>query len=635
VKRARAVATEDGSLFTEVARPDRVPPARAAAGGLLVLTSDEELIPWSRRRIVDTLVREARLGRRRAEPIADRVDKQLRRAGMRVVSTSVVRELVGAELVTLGLAEHRTRQARLGVSLYDAGKILRGMEPGGSSGALDPDETSFALARRIKRDYALGAVFSEPVAEAHRSGDLHLYDLEAIDRPESIWLTVEGLQSAGAAYSGLCGRPAATLSAIGATVARLVADLSGHVSGVLGIEALNVGLAPFLNGASRESLRAAATELLQGLADAAAGRARTARPKLVVTLNWDLTPEQEAAPAIGPGGVVAGTGARHAGTARAFALAILEAAHGVGGHAAMPHLVQVIGPRFFRTPGHLGLLELAVDAASKHGAPSFRFERAVSRVVSSRARASERVPVVRLCRRAGLASVAVNLPRLGYLGDGDEEEVEARMLAVLEQTARAHVERRVFLEELLARGANGPLGRLMAPDGGGPILALDEAQHRIVACGLNELVEVVVGAPLAASEHALAYGRRFLEQMRRRVDGLARKHKMRFVLSGTPHAESARRFAKLDLRHHAPVAGHHVKGELRRGVVDYTEGIGVAAAATGSLLGLLQQAGTLHELVDDARFIIPFERLGDTSSSAARFVMEAYLKTECRELAFR
>src|SRR5262249_60209257 len=63
-------------------------------------------------------------------------------------------------------------------------------------------------------------------------------------------------------------------------------------------------------------------------------------------------------------------------------------------------------------------------------------------------------------RAATLSSVALNLPRVGYRAAGDSQGVAKifdLLTELLELAAQASLEKRIFLETLLARGESGAL----------------------------------------------------------------------------------------------------------------------------------------------------------------------------------
>ncbi len=63
--------------------------------------------------------------------------------------------------------------------------------------------------------------------------------------------------------------------------------------------------------------------------------------------------------------------------------------------------------------------------------------------------------------------------------------------------AKAHIQKRDFIEKLLALGDSGPLAMLASQSDGAPHLRMADAHYLIGMTGLNELVQVRKG-PSAA-----------------------------------------------------------------------------------------------------------------------------------------
>ena len=94
-------------------------------GGILVRRRSYIIEPFDKLRIVDSLVREAGLPVRVAGRIAARVEDELVRLGLSMVDTSVVRCLVGYELLSRGLVSHLGRYVEVGPSLHDLSSVFR------------------------------------------------------------------------------------------------------------------------------------------------------------------------------------------------------------------------------------------------------------------------------------------------------------------------------------------------------------------------------------------------------------------------------------------------------------------------------------------------------------------------------
>src|SRR5581483_4651037 len=156
--------------------PNNNPPNLTEAE-LFVRRSDEDVARFEAQRIADALMRETKLSADLAHQISVEVKEQIKRSGIRALTSSLIRGLVDAKLIEYGQTAAHRAHARLGVPLYDVDRIIQSASVESSVAALGPEGTSMALAEAIKREYAILAVFSDQVADAHLSGDLHIENL--------------------------------------------------------------------------------------------------------------------------------------------------------------------------------------------------------------------------------------------------------------------------------------------------------------------------------------------------------------------------------------------------------------------------------------------------------------------------
>ncbi|MEZ6017062.1 MAG: hypothetical protein R3F49_18240 [Planctomycetota bacterium] len=191
VARAFIVSRARRNAAREALRVDA--PSRAAGARLPDVRGAAGTEPWNPARIVAALVEEAGVPRDRAHEIAERVEARVAGAGLRRLSTGLVRELVSNELFALGLDRALRAHEALGVPRYDLRRLFtdsRVRRPGapnsahldGSGGAATFEER---VAGEVLRRHALEDVLGEVSAERHRVGDHHLVDLERPHR--ALW----------------------------------------------------------------------------------------------------------------------------------------------------------------------------------------------------------------------------------------------------------------------------------------------------------------------------------------------------------------------------------------------------------------------------------------------------------------
>src|SRR6185436_2404706 len=95
------------------------------------------------------------------------------------------------------LDQEYSRQIHLGLPLRDIDRLVQQLERARSSRPLNPRETSLALAGPLKREYAMLAVFSGSVAEAHKLGEIQIENINDIDCIHSLCLSPDYLKRVG------------------------------------------------------------------------------------------------------------------------------------------------------------------------------------------------------------------------------------------------------------------------------------------------------------------------------------------------------------------------------------------------------------------------------------------------------
>ncbi|HYE72186.1 MAG TPA: anaerobic ribonucleoside-triphosphate reductase [Blastocatellia bacterium] len=533
---------------------------------LIVRRSDENLVQFDPQRITDALVREAKLPLEVAQKISLEVKIQIQRSGIAALTAPLIRGLVDAKLLEHGLSAAHKAHSRLGVPMYDADQIIQGLSADPQREAViahGPEETSLILAEAIKREYAVLTVFSERIANAHLAGDLHLENLGEIDRPVTMIGTLDFIKQHGLRFpGGFAGsRPARRPEVLTAHLVKYTAALHGYFSRSVSWDSVNFGLAPFVMNFSHEEMKQLAQGLLFELSAPAV--ARGGQPmRCNLHLDWDAPAYLRDQPAIGPGGEkLDQTYSALGPVARNFLKALFEVYLEGDGQALPfmgPHPILHVTNHFIENPGYRAFLDLISHVATERGGVTFAFDRlpdasqdeaaiAFSNRYGIDASLMSRASESRQWRAAIFSSVAINLPRVGYRAEGDQVKLFELLTELLELAAQASLEKRVFLEKLLARGESGVLALLaMRPDKE-PFLRLNWTTHAICPVGLSELTEAFIQQPLDSSTEAQEFAARIVRHINHETDRLSAKHKVRFVLAQSQDINSAHRMARLDL----------------------------------------------------------------------------------------
>ncbi|PID58063.1 anaerobic ribonucleoside-triphosphate reductase [candidate division KSB3 bacterium] len=547
---------------------------------LYIRTSNEYLEEWDKERIVSALIRETYIDRRTAETISNEVEKQIIGLNITILTSTLIRELVSAKLIEFGLEKAHKMHTRLGVPLYDVEQIILQHGTAHPVPLPGPELTNLALAQRIKREYALINVFSQEVADAHRRGDLYLEGLEFIDRLYCVGLSLEYLKKFGLSFfeSAIKAKPAKHPEALISQMIGFTEILRGLFFSSLEWDAVNVLFAPYTDGLPNSDLK----QLAQKLVFELARQSMSLRVATLLNLYWQVPAELSNVPVIG---ALPKTSKRskkvykdYQNEAQRFLLILLEVlleSNTDGCFFALPLAVIHLSDDFFQAPDSADFLKTLAEFILRKGHLSIVFEREQQRRIFrsfvSPPKNIELNSEPWKTRHAIINSVCINLPRFGYVAYGSDMHLFAKLTEMMELTAEAHMQKRVFIEKLLAAGREGPLGVLMMKQDGESFLKLEQADFLIGFVGLNELVQIHKGSQFHESDDAISFGLEIIAHMESVCERLSQRHHISFLLTGLPNPGASSRLARLDLRYYSPDSGHVIKGDLGSGHVHYTD----------------------------------------------------------------
>ncbi|HPR89993.1 MAG TPA: anaerobic ribonucleoside-triphosphate reductase, partial [Synergistaceae bacterium] len=139
----------------------------------------------------------------------------------------------------------------------------------------------------------------------------------------------------------------------------------------------------------------------------------------------------------------------------------------------------------------------------------------------------------------------------------------------MEIAAKAHLQKRNFIGEILALGKRGPLSLLCMEHDGEPYLRFERAKYLVGILGMNEMVQTITGHQLHESEDAFQLALAVTQYMNLKCQALSERYGLDIVLEQTPAESTAYRLAKLDLKS-CPETLDVVKGNPVTGEVYYT-----------------------------------------------------------------
>lgn len=616
-----------------------------------VRTSEDELRVWNKMAIVKSLKKELRLEEELALEIAQAVEEQVKKMGLETVTASLVRELANIELLRRGLEKEHRRYQRLGVPTYDAAEIiLAHNEEISSNNPHTPETTNMTLASSIKKDYALNEIYSQKVAEAHLKGDIHLHKLSFPDRPYCCGNSLEYVKKYGLnlAASLAVAKPAKHPDVLILHLIKFACMLQVNFSGAIGWEAVNLFLAPYLVGLSDKELEDLAQLMLfefntQNVAKG--GQAVFSD----VNLYWEVPKHYENTRAIGPGGKYTGkTYKAYEKEAQRFLIALFKEylrGDGSGRPFFWPKPNFHMTEKFWQTPGHKELLDLACQVAAEKGNTEFFFDRGSTARISQCCRLSfkldkqdfEETKKPELMRHAATSWVTINLPRIAYQAKHDDRKLFSLLKKKLDLIGKAHFQKRRFIQRLLDLNTAGPLAALCTRQKGDPYpyYRFDRSVELTTIYGLNEMTQYHLGEELHESDKALKFGLRVIALMKLYVQEQSRRLGIRICTEQAPAEGTSYRLAKLDLQWFSREAEKVVKGNLDSGAVYYTNSTQMNVSVPLDPVERVTREGLFHPLIDAGAMTHLW--VGEEKPSAesiADFVRKTWENTQSELIAF-
>ena len=615
---------------------------------LFVRSSQDDMLGWNRQRIVDALLRETFVDRDTAEKISRDIEMTIQAGRVKTITGPLIREMVNAKLLEMGLEEARRMHTRLGVPLYDVDQLLVQHNKENANVPHGPEATNLTLAEGIKKEYALLQVFTPDVADAHLSGDLHLHDLGFIDRPYCSGQSLEYIKKFGLnlPHALSMAKPAKHAEVLLAHMVKFAASLQSHFAGAIGWDAINLFYAPYLEELSDDGVRQLAQMMIYEFSQQAVARGGQAIFS-DVNIYWEVPKHFVDVPAIGPGGLYTGkTYGEYEKQAQRFAWALFEVykeGDAAGRPFFFPKPLVHITEKFFKTDGHLEFLHHICEVASVKGNTYFVFDRGDTAKISECCRLSFKLEASDLedakqpwkMRYSALQNVTINLPRLAFKAKGDDTKLFALLTEKIQLAAKAHEQKKKFIERLMSLGKGGPLSLLAMDLDGEPYLKLHRCSYLIGMVGLNELIRVHLGQELHDSDASIKFGLKVIAHMNIVCNKLAESLDMKFVLEQTPAESTAFRFAKLDLAHFSTEAEKVVLGNREKGEVYYSNSTLFNVGATMSPIARVEKEGLFHPLIEAGS--ITHIWLGEAQpdkEALAGFVINVFKYTQNDQIAF-
>jgi len=609
---------------------------------LMVTTPQKGTIgSWDRARITEALIKEINLPEKDAEDIAISVEKKVSRAGVKTITTSLLRELVNNELFEKGLTKKLEKQEILGISAYNLNQIIFSKNVENSNVVTNnPEAVNLAIAEVVLKQYALKEVFSKDVAEAHLKGAIHLHDLGYIIRVYCSAHSLEYIKKYGLKLNNLnsTSSPAKHAQTLTGHLNTFLASMQAYYAGALGLAHLNIFYAPLLVGKTHTELKQEAQYLIYSCSQNAFSRGGQT---LFIDFNihTGIPKYYENIPAIGPGGKymlrkIDGTIERFKEIpeiyrdekgelvqppqkegriltyadfkteTQAFCKALMEVWHdgdSQGKVFAFPKMDFHLNLESFSDPSQFELVKYACQIASDNGSPYFVFDRdevTLSACCRLRTKITDNYILqhpesLRFC---GFQNVTINLPQCAYRGKTVEGTI-IELKKMMDLAIKAHLQKKSFISKISSQPGTPmwAVGSIAAD--GRPYIDLDTASYIIGMLGLNECVKSLSGKALHESDEAYKLGLKIASAMYLKIKQLEEQYGLKLVLEETPAESTSLRMAKIDLIEY-PESVDFVRGNIDKGEVYYTNSVHLEADAPVDIIERIEKQGKFNPIIE-------------------------------------
>jgi len=615
---------------------------------LFVRVSKGDVIKWDRERIIRALLRETRIAKELAEKISLEVEQMVVDSKIKFITAPLIRELVNAKLIEHGLEEERKQHTRLGMPIYDVDQMIAHKNKENANVPHGPEATNLSISESVKKQYALLKIFSPDVAYAHEYGDIHLHDLGMIDRPYCSGNSIEYIKKFGLNLPNALSiaKPPKHAEVLIGQMIKFSAALQGTFAGAIGWDAVNLFLAPYLRGIDEKRMKQLAQILIFEFAQQAVARGGQS---IFSDLNiyWEVPKHFENVKAIGPKGEYTGyTYADYLPESQAFAKALFEVykeGDAYGRPFFFPKPQVHITEKLFTTPGHEEFLDAIAEVSTEKGNTYYVFDRGNTAKISECCRLAFKLEQSDLddaytpwkMRYSAIQNVTLNLPRIAYEAKQNDDLLFETLGDRMRLAARAHAEKRRFIEQLLGMGKHGPLALLAMDLDGEPYYRLRRATQLFGMLGLNELVQYHTGRQMHEENDAFKFGLKVIAYMKMQAERLSKEFNLRFVLEQTPAESTAYRMARLDLEHFENDAKEVVKGSLAKGEVYYTNSTYLNISEAISPIERVKKEGMFHPMIEAGSLTHLW--LGEarpSKESIANFVYKVFRNTTNDQIAF-
>ncbi|MBQ9841563.1 MAG: ribonucleoside triphosphate reductase [Clostridia bacterium] len=463
----------------------------------------------------------------------------------------------------------------------------------------------------ITANYWLSEIYDDEIANAHKSGDIHLHDLSMLTGYCAGWSLKQLIQEGMGGIPGkITSSPASHLSTLCNQMVNFLGIMQNEWAGAQAFSSFDTYLAPFVkvDNLSQKEVKQCIQSFVYGVNTPS--RWGTQAPFSNITLDWTVPKDMENMPAIVGGKEMDFTYGDCVDEMRMVNKAFIEImiegdANGRGFQYPIPTYSITRDFDWSETENNKLLFEMT----AKYGTPYF------SNYINSDMEPSDvrsmccrlRLDLRELRKKSGgffgsgestgsVGVVTINLPRIAYLAQ-DEEDFYNRLDKLMDIAARSLKVKRTVITKLLDNGLYPYTKRYLG--------TFDNHFSTIGLIGMNEvgLNANWLRADMT-NEKTQAFAKDVLNHMRERLSDYQEMYGDLYNLEATPAESTTYRFAKHDKKHYPDIITANENGtpyytNSSHLPVGYTEDIFTALDVQDELQTLYTSGTVFHAFLGE------------------------------------
>ncbi|MEJ2277597.1 MAG: anaerobic ribonucleoside-triphosphate reductase [Candidatus Lokiarchaeota archaeon] len=225
-----------------------------------VFRTEGDIAEFDPTKILNSVIDETGLNEEEAKKVTELTVRRIVSTGIKFLSGPHIREIVCSILSEQNYEQERKIYTRIGMPLMDYEKILE-QSIKSNSNFINPEGIHEIASSRFSEEYSHLKILSEEESRSHLFGDFHIHNLNFFElKPQSFWLDPRVIFKHGIP-------PTVTIKSHGKLnsaedlrealnhIILWLSMIKGEFSGVLGINFINVFLAPFVGNISDNQLK--------------------------------------------------------------------------------------------------------------------------------------------------------------------------------------------------------------------------------------------------------------------------------------------------------------------------------------------------------------------------------------------